>query len=151
MQSGVAVAQGAGIAVIWCPGQFADQLSAHEIEDTLEHTQVVVGNSHELSFLRNLASLENKIVIETQGADPVKFATHGHTGEVLVPYVEAIDPTGCGDAFLGGVAHVLANQTADWASLTPTNLEHAIEYGIKLAHLCIKEIGCQSHKVTHMS
>ena len=148
MQTGVALAQQADIAVIWCPGQFADQLSANEAEGILAHTQVVVGNAYEIAYLQQLADLRDKIVIETQGAGPVKFAIQGRQGEILVPHVEALDPTGCGDAFLAGVAHVLANQTQDWSS--PSLLEHAIEYGIKLAHLCIKELGCQNHVVTHL-
>ena len=99
MQTGVKLAHEAGIAVIWCPGQFADQLTAQDIRATLEHTRVVVGNSHEISYLKQLASLEDQIVIETHGADPVQFTAQGQRGHVSVPFIEAVDPTGCGDAF----------------------------------------------------
>ena len=156
MQIGVSAAQALSIPVIWCPGQFADQLSADEIGKTLEKTQLLVGNSHEISYLRRFSNLRGTPVVETQGPAPVKFVIQEKIYEVPVPEVEEIDPTGCGDAFLAGVAHFLtnkglANNSVDWRAPNPNLLESAVEFGIKLAHLCIQELGCQSHDVSNLN
>jgi fructokinase len=50
------------------------------------------------------------LLLVTDGAAPIRWYTRSASGEVPVFNVRAIDCTGAGDAFVGGLLHGLAAQ-----------------------------------------
>jgi len=145
---------------ICCPGQYADQLTATEATDLLTATDWLIGNAYEIAHLAPFTEDQALVIIETNGAEgitvqwpqPTERGTHKdavtRSPDVFqVPKVKTpIDPTGCGDAFLSGLAHTLANGP------TNTFIEHlpsAIQQGIHTAALCLTHKGAQRHFDNH--
>ncbi len=138
---------------LWCPGQYAELLSAAQIEPMLTHCDVLVANAHEWQALcrhvdpdRLLSGRVRAIV--THGADPVELLPAGPLAaasltstRIPVPPLAPdarVDPTGCGDAFVAALVSELI------AGTTP---ESAIAAGIRLAGRCMRWRGAQYHPV----
>ena len=127
---------------VWCPGQYAEQVGARQIEQILEGTDMLVVNRHEWLALRNqmptTAILDRTTrVIVTHGAEPVLVLPDRLRVPVPpVPVEEVIDPTGCGDAFVAALTVELATGVA---------LAPAIAAGIELAGQCLRQAGAQHH------
>jgi fructokinase len=58
-----------------------------------------------------------RLLLVTNGAEPIRWFTRSLSGEMPVFKVPAIDSTGAGDAFVGGLLHGLATQAVDAGSL----------------------------------
>lgn len=141
-----------GLPVIWCPGQYADQMSGDEICSILEFTDILVGNRYEISHLRSHRDLSRQWLIETAGPEPVTVFAPGQwdqpSAEIPVPDANnRIDPTGCGDALLAGFVHHLVANSADCKAPVLGQLIPAVEAGIQLAQACLGESGSQAHSV----
>lgn len=54
-----------------------------------------------------------RLLLVTDGAAPIRWFTRGAAGELSAFDVPAIDCTGAGDAFVGGLLHHLADQATD--------------------------------------
>jgi ribokinase len=59
----------------------------------------------------------NQILIETHGRSGAAFTRGGKTGFIPAAPISAVDPTGAGDSFAGGVLAALAKGQADMASV----------------------------------
>lgn len=141
-----------GLPVIWCPGQYADQMGRDEICSILEFTHILIGNTHEISHLRRHGDLSQQWLIETAGSEPVTLFAPDQWDQhpIKVPVPDAfnpIDPTGCGDALLAGFVHHLVAASADCKAPVLSQLIPAVEAGIQLARACLGESGSQAHSV----
>jgi adenosine kinase len=124
---------------VWCPGQYAEMLSATGARETLGSVDILIANRHEWDALcRRLPAAEisrqlDEVVI-TDGPHPV---TALHRQLVMpVPQTLAVDPTGCGDAFAAALVATL---------LEGEDLAEAVRAGISQASLCLGTHGSQQH------
>lgn len=146
MLAGVEHAVLLGAEVIWCPGQYADQLLAAEVATILPYCSLLVGNQHEISFLSKIADFSHVSTIQSAGKGPVTISTPRQHTTVEIPGTNAaVDPTGCGDALVAGIAHYLANYR--YRSPNDAQLEQAVRCGIEFAQYCIKATGSQAHSL----
>lgn len=133
---------------IWCPGQYADQMNYDQISDTLRHSDWLVGNAHEISFLQaNTNALTDKLVIKTDGGNPVEVqypggqkTTHSVAEGQLVK-----DPTGCGDAFLAALANYF---TLHAKQPIQDIMPPAIDAAAGAAAACLAQTGSQKHRLS---
>jgi adenosine kinase len=127
---------------IWCPGQYAELLEADDIDGPLDWCNLLVVNRHEwLALTRHVdaAEIQGRVarLVITDGPGAVEIFPEGAT--VDVPEVaDAVDPTGCGDAFVAAITAAL---------LDGHGLVHAVEAGVALAGRCLASPGAQSHAV----
>lgn len=128
--------------VVWCPGQYAEMLTAIEIEATLHAAHLLVVNRHEWQALRDRLPEERicqqvaRVVI-TDGPLPVTILPGQISVAVPDPsHGSRHDPTGCGDAFVAALTSAL---------LAQSDIATAVAAGIDLAGRCLACRGAQSH------
>jgi adenosine kinase len=127
---------------VWCPGQYAELLSAEDVEPVLEHADLLVVNRHEWRALLDRLGTHgidhpDLQWIVTDGPEPVEILPGG--ARIPVPPLAegaVVDPTGCGDAFVAALTSAL---------LSAAPLEAAVAAGIRLARRCITQAGAQNH------
>lgn len=138
------------IATVWVPGQYADGMDANELKTAIEYCDVLIGNAHEIAHIRATLpdGLARKTVIETNGARPVRAVlTDGNQRTLPTPAVSpVVDPTGCGDAFIAGVAPALLKAMdesvdGDWEA----SINNIVRAGIKHAGYCLTQRGSQTY------
>lgn len=146
---GCAVRCGALGLRVWCPGQYAELLEARDIRTGLAHTSLLVVNRHEWSALASalggtdaLTNLVGQAVV-TDGPGAIELVAGSRGPEasewIAVDRVDrAVDPTGCGDAFVAGVVDRL---------LAGAGLHTAATEGARLAAGCLRFRGAQRHPV----
>jgi adenosine kinase len=135
---------------IWCPGQYADQLEPALAGPLVQAADWIVGNQYEVQSLQRHTDLAQKLVIRTQGAEPVVVNyPNGAVESFKVEQTTAlVDPTGCGDAFIAGFVHELcATPRDDWQGA----LGPAIASGCTVAASCLSASGSQNHLLTTMT
>lgn len=138
----------AGIPFIFDPGQGLPMFNGQELLDLVKLASFVAVNDYEGEMLcqRTGLSLERlagevKALIVTKGAQGAEIYAGGKS--FLIPAVKPekiIDPTGCGDAFRGGLLFGLENNF-DWES---TGRLASLMGSIKIAHQ-----GPQNHQLTY--
>jgi adenosine kinase len=139
-----------GIPFIFDPGKQTPRLDGDQILAGLKGASVLVGNDYEFAMMAQKTGRTERELIEST---PLTFLTRGAEGSTIydsrtagepihVPIAsvrEVVDPTGAGDAYLGGIAFGLArglplDVTGRIASLAAA---YAIEHR-----------GCQEHQYT---
>ncbi|MBX7116073.1 MAG: carbohydrate kinase family protein [Myxococcaceae bacterium] len=138
-----------GLKYIFDPGKQTPRLDKHQILDGLQGAAVMVGNEYEFSLM---AKATGKSEAELIAMAPITFVTRSERGSTIyqregekqlaIPAAKIsglADPTGAGDAFLGGVMYGLSrglplDVTGRIAALT--------------AAYCIEHKGCQEHNYT---
>ena len=104
-----------GTLVIWCPGQYADQMDAEGLRQCSTYWHWLVANAYEVDHIRAHAPdiLEDKTVITTHGSAPVTvdLPDGGRRTFAVQAASRVVDPTGCGDAFSAGLVSELVNST----------------------------------------
>ena len=111
----------AKIPFIFDPGQGLPMFDGQELLAFIEQATFVAVNDYEGEMLaqRTGLSLEKiaervSALIVTKGAQGAEIHTQGKKIEIpVVPVGKAIDPTGCGDAFRGGLLYGI-EQGFDW-------------------------------------
>ena len=111
----------AQIPFIFDPGQGLPMFDGQELLAFIEQATYVAVNDYEGEMLaqRTGLSLEKiaervSALIVTKGAQGAEIHTQGKKIEIpVVPVGKAIDPTGCGDAFRGGLLFGI-EQGFDW-------------------------------------
>jgi len=107
----------AGIPHIFDPGQGMTLFNGEELRQCIREAQYIVVNDYEFQLLKERTGLDGGDIAEQVEA---LIVTRGGEGCVLrtrdgVRAIEAVtpddvqDPTGCGDAFRGGLIHGLLN------------------------------------------
>jgi adenosine kinase len=131
--------------LVWCPGQYAELLSAEQVGAILEAGPLVVVNRHEWNAIcsrigeERVADRVSRVII-TDGPGPVTLLPPGD--QVLVParrFQGPEDPTGCGDAFVAALVDALLRGADPTAAVTAA---------IALAGRCLEYRGAQAHPVT---
>ena len=137
-----------GIPFVFDPGQGLPMFDGEALRGFIEQATWVAVNDYEARMLceRTGESLEQisrrphlQGVIVTLGAQGCELWVQGE--RTLVPGVEAeqvVDPTGCGDAFRGGLLYGLER---GWA------LARCVELGNRMGALKIAQAGPQNHHV----
>lgn len=87
-----------------------------------------------------------KLVLLTDGAEPIAGYTSGGEVRVTPPSVTAKDTTAAGDSFIGGLLHWVATNVADAKDFSrlasdPQRLEPAIAYGAKCGAHTVSQYG----------
>ncbi|WP_028996444.1 carbohydrate kinase family protein [Azohydromonas australica] len=137
-----------GIPFVFDPGQGLPMFDGEALRGFIAQATWVAVNDYEARMLceRTGESLEQissrphlKGVIVTLGAQGCELWVQGE--RTLVPGVEAaqvVDPTGCGDAFRGGLLYGLER---GWP------LARCVELGNRMGALKIAQAGPQNHRV----
>jgi adenosine kinase len=110
-----------GIPFVFDPGQGLPMFGREELESFLDQASFLALNDYESRLLqektgRSLESLAKQVeaLIVTRGAEGSDIHADGKLLHIPpVPAVEALDPTGCGDAYRAGFLHGLS-RGMDW-------------------------------------
>ncbi|MEM7098244.1 MAG: PfkB family carbohydrate kinase [Pseudomonadota bacterium] len=134
---------------IWCPGQYADMLDANALRSLLPMADLLVGNRWEITHIVSEVPELQNLTICTDGPNPIQLMQGQEVLEAItVPESKLVmDPTGCGDALLAGLACHIATK----ASIQKQSDRHldsiraAVNSACKLAQECLSSEGCQSY------
>ena len=137
----------AGIPFVFDPGQGLPMFDSDELKSFIELATWVTVNDYEAEMLQNSTGLSpHEIASQVEAL----IITRGDKGSVIftkgkrldIPAAKAktvVDPTGCGDAYRGGLLYGLMNEL-DWEI---TGRIAGLMGAIKIAHA-----GTQNHVVT---
>ena len=128
----------AGLPFIFDPGQGMPMFTGDELLEFMELASYACFNDYEAKLLTDrtgrsleqLAPLVDALIV-TRGGDGSEIHSAGQ--RIVIPCVEAdevVDPTGCGDAYRGGLLYGIANGL-DWQT---TGRLAAVMGAIKIAH-----------------
>jgi len=138
-----------GVRFVFDPGKQTPRLSGDQILAGMDGATVLVGNDYEFAMM---AQATGRKIEELLEAAPLAVVTRGEHGSTIydqrkgqvhevpaAPATEVVDPTGAGDAYLGGLVFGLARGlplpvTGRVASLA--------------ASYAIERRGCQEHRYT---
>jgi adenosine kinase len=137
----------AGIPFIFDPGQGLPMFSGEELKIMIGKAKIVVVNDYEAAMIYEKTGLDRAGVaalveafIVTRGAEGSTIIAGGRDIDVPALAVEeAVDPTGCGDAYRGGLLYGLLNNLG-WKT---TGQIAALMGAIKVTHA-----GTQNHHFT---
>ena len=136
-----------GIFAIFDPGQSLPAWNGDDLARCIGRSNLLISNDYELSLIENITKLSTEqllgkvdTVITTKGEQGAQVLTR--QGVVKVPAApadNAVDPTGAGDAFRGGLIKGLAQgHPLDWA----------VKMGTVCAHYAVQAYGTQEYRFT---
>lgn len=135
-----------GVPWLFDPGQGMPMFDGAELREFVEEASAVAVNSYEMQMLAERTGwTEDQVASRVQAL----IVTHGAEGSMLiengrrttiesVPVSATLDPTGCGDAYRGGLLYGLA---AGWPWLDAARL------GSVMGAVKIEHQGAQNHRV----
>ena len=139
----------AGVPFLFDPGKQTPRLEGDQILDGLRGARVLVGNDYEFGMM---AQKTGRSEAELIASVPLTVVTRGEEGSIIydntnqrqldipiAPISDVVDPTGAGDAYLGGLAFGLARDLP----LDVTGRVAALA-----AAYAIEKRGCQEHTYT---
>ncbi len=137
----------AGIPFIFDPGQGLPMFNGDELLSFIEQASYICVNDYESQLLQERTGLSIKQIAErilamvvTRGGEGSVIYVKGSTIEIPVVWAGSVqDPTGCGDAYRGGLIFGLMNDL-DWEV---SGRIAALVSAIKVAHH-----GTQNHTIT---
>ena len=129
--------------IIWNPGQYTALLTQQDYLELANYCGWIVSNAGEMDFLDRLGpKLDHINYIRTDGPNPIKITTPQGSVEVSIPRAaQIVDPTGCGDAFIAGMAAQLNKLLQTDINTWPNLLEDACLQ----AQACLAQQGTQCH------
>lgn len=129
--------------VIWCPGQYTDQMSAADLQQCSDYWHWLLVNEHERDYISAHAPdiMQQKTIVTTRGSAAISVETADGIRSTFAvqPATTVADPTGCGDAFAAGLASALVHDAAQ----PLTRLDQAIAQGMQCAKICLSHQGGQ--------
>ena len=140
-----------GVPFVFDPGKQTPRLTGEQILAGLSGAAVLVGNDYEFAMM---AQATGRSEAELFAAAPLTVLTRGAEGSLLhentaggqrvvpvpvAPVADVVDPTGAGDAFLGGLVFGLARGLP---------LEVTGRVAALAASFAIEQRGCQEHHYT---
>ena len=137
-----------GVKFIFDPGKQVPRLAKEQILAGIEGCAVLIGNDYEFGMMARATGLTEQQIIE---AAPLTVMTRGEEGSrvfvrgqapVEIPIAKTAvvaDPTGAGDAYLGGLALGLSRNMP---------LAVAARVAALSATFVIEKKGCQEHSFT---
>ena len=141
------VYQERGIFCIFDPGQSLPAWEAKALAETIGRSNMLVSNDYELGMITNATGLSVDQLLEMTGAIITTKAELGcevitSAGSITVPVVptdNAVDPTGAGDAFRGGLIKGL---------VLGESVERATQMATVCAHYAVQSKGTQEYSFT---
>ena len=139
--------QEAGIYTIFDPGQSLPAWNGPDLTQAIGRCEMLVSNDYELGMITNttdqsVGKLLGMVdtIVTTKGDAGCDILTHEGTITVpVVPTPHAIDPTGAGDAFRGGLIKGLIDGKP---------IQRCVEMGTVAAHYAIQAAGTQNYLFT---
>jgi adenosine kinase len=137
----------AGIPFIFDPGQAMPLFSGDDFKNFIAQAWAITVNDYECALLcertgwseTQIAAMVSAMIV-TRGAEGATVYENGQTTHIpVVKISQAVDPTGCGDAFRGGLLYGLSN---GWSWADSARLA-SVMGGIK-----IEQQGGQNHVAT---
>jgi len=133
-----------GVPFLFDPGQGLPMFDGEELLAFVAQARAVAVNDYEARLLSERTGLSPEAIaqrvealIVTRGAEGSRLYTGGRTIDVrAAPIARAVDPTGCGDAYRGGLLHGLAR---GWT------WERSAQLGSVLGAIKIEHQGPQNH------
>lgn len=124
--------------IIFDPGQMIHTFTHEERIEALSKCEMLIVNSYEWELLKEEQEHAPAIVIITRGGEGVSLIQNGEMQEFACDAVEALDPTGAGDAFRAGFLTGLMNKES---------LEQCIALGQKMGRACVQTQGTQNYSL----
>lgn len=132
-----------GIRYIFDPGQALPVLQADGLVEAITGSTVLIVNDYEMDMILNKTGLAKQEILERAEATIVTLGEHGShlyvngTEQKIEPFQAAkvVDPTGCGDAYRGGLLSGLVGgrDLAESARLGSACASFAVEcYGTQV-------------------
>jgi len=137
----------AGIPFLFDPGQGLPMFSGDDLKTFIREANYMAVNDYEMELVMSKTGLSQGKIAEqldaliiTKGAKGAEIITPKKTYEIPVATAQSLaDPTGCGDAFRGGLLYGLLNGM-DW--------ETAGRIGSLMGAYNIERPGTQNHRFT---
>jgi adenosine kinase len=148
MARAVEACRAARVPYLFDPGKQTPRLEPAQIVEGMESAAVVVGNDYEFALMSQKTGRSEAVL---QSLAPVTVVTRGEQGSTVLqrgkvpldvpvaPIRSLVDPTGAGDAYLGGLVYGM------WKGL-PWALAGRV--GSVAAAYAIEVRGCQEHHYT---
>ncbi|KAB8143565.1 carbohydrate kinase family protein [Chloroflexia bacterium SDU3-3] len=139
-----------GVPFLFDPGKQTPRLTGEQIVDGLQGAKILVGNDYEFAMMAQATGKTEEelirsvpITLVTRGGEGATIYTEGREIHIpIAPVERVLDPTGAGDAFLGGFVFGLSRGLP---------LETAGRIAALAASYCIEQHGCQEHSYTSAS
>ena len=136
-----------GIFSIFDPGQSLPAWEPAALAVCISQSRMLVCNDYEMEMICNSTGLSRSQVAETvetmvvtKGGEGCDLVTASGTVEIpVVPTDDAVDPTGAGDAFRGGLIKGMAEGRS---------LERAVQMGCVAGHYAVRKWGTQQYSFT---
>ena len=137
----------AGIPFLFDPGQGLPMFSGDDLKTFIKEANYMAVNDYEMELVMSKTGLSQAKIAEqldaliiTKGAKGAEIITPKKTYEIPIATAQSLaDPTGCGDAFRGGLLYGLLNGM-DW--------HVAGHIGSLMGAYNIERPGTQNHKFT---
>jgi fructokinase len=101
-----------------------------------------LANGNEDHYVDALLAERARLVLVTDGGNPVKFFTRDHRGAVTVPAVDVVDTTAAGDAFTAGILRGLCAATEiDLVVCDPKYVVALVEFAVQCGSLTTTRAG----------
>ena len=135
-----------GIFSIFDPGQSLPIWEPEALSRCIGQSNMLICNEYELGMITNstglareeLAGMVEHLVV-TLGAEGAEFHSDGASERVPVVPTDAVDPTGAGDAFRGGLIKGLANGLG---------IKRAVQMGAVCGYYAVQVNGTQTYQYT---
>ena len=135
-----------GIYTIFDPGQSLPIWEPSALARCIEQSNMLICNEYELGMISSSTGLTNDdlaVMVEhmvvTRGEDGADVYSGGAKGTVPVVPAAAVDPTGAGDAFRGGLIKGLAQGLG---------IERAVQMGTVCGYYVVQVEGTQTYSYT---
>ena len=136
-----------GIFSIFDPGQSLPAWEPAALAKCISQSKMLVCNYYEMEMICNSTGKSREQVAETvetavvtKGSDGCELLTASGTVVIpVVPAADAVDPTGAGDAFRGGLIKGIVEGRS---------IERAVQMGNVAGHYAVRKWGTQQHSFT---
>ncbi|PKB71568.1 MAG: carbohydrate kinase family protein [SAR202 cluster bacterium Io17-Chloro-G6] len=136
--------QARGIFSIFDPGQSLPAWEPAALAECIAQSQMLVCNDYEMEMICNSTGMSRgevaktvETIVVTRGGDGCDLLTASNTVTIpVVPADDAVDPTGAGDAFRGGLIKGLVEGLS---------IERAVQMGNVAGHYAVRKWGTQQY------
>lgn len=115
--------------------------SAHVLKFAAEELEYLADRD-QTAYLRRCLNSGARLILVTDGPNPVRYITSEHDGYVDSPSVKAVDTTAAGDAFSGAILYGLSRAT-EYSAVTSgrEHLEALVEFAVQCSSLTVTRSG----------
>ena len=136
-----------GIFSIFDPGQSLPAWEPAALAECISRSRMLVCNDYEMEMIcsstgmsREQVAKSVETIVITKGGDGCDLVTSSGIVEIpVVPADDAVDPTGAGDAFRGGLIKGMVEGRS---------MERAVQMGTVAGHYAVQKWGTQQYSFT---